>query len=119
MSIAKLPLKGVTLRGTLHVVTAGALLALLTGCAGQTASEWTRWVCDSQAQVFWRFADSSMEQVEVRLNDDRTVYRLQQEPAGSGELYSDGRLSLHTKGEQGLVYWTATDDLIGRGCKAP
>ncbi len=107
------------MRRMLGVVIAGALLALLAGCAGQATSEWTRWVCDSQAQVFWRFSDRNMEQVEVRLNDDRTVYRLQQEPAGSGELYSDGRLSLHTKGEQGLVYWTVTDDLIGRGCKAP
>lgn len=117
--MSKLSLQGVTIRRVLEVVIAGALLALLAGCAGQATSDWTRWVCDSQAQVFWRFSDRNMEQVEVRLNDDRRIYRLQQEPAGSGELYSDGRLSFHTKGEQGLVYWTATDDLIGRGCKAP
>lgn len=98
--------------------TATALL-LLSACAGHGTAEWTRWVCDSSAEVFWRFTDSSMEQVEVRLGDDRSVYHLRQEPAGSGELYSDGRLSFHTQGEQGLVYWTVSDDLIGRGCKAP
>jgi hypothetical protein len=28
-------------------------------------------------------------------------------------------LAFHKKGDEGLVYWVATDDLIGRGCKAP
>lgn len=92
---------------------------LLSACASQNTTEWTRWVCNSNAELFWRFSDSTLEQVEVRLGGEDRVYQLRQEPAGSGELYSDGRLSLHTKGEQGLVYWTATNDLIGRGCKAP
>mgnify|MGYP001762383420 FL=1 len=83
------------------------------------SDQWTRWVCDSQTEVLWRFANGSVEQVDVRLGGDDIVYRLTQEPAASGVLYSDGRLSFHTKGEEGLVYWTATDDLIGRGCKAP
>ena len=39
--------------------------------------------------------------------------------SGSGALYSDGLLSFHTKGKEGLVYWAANDDLIGRGCQAP
>jgi membrane-bound inhibitor of C-type lysozyme len=47
------------------------------------------------------------------------VHRLSLEPSGSGELYSDGTLSFHAKGEEGLVYRTANDDLLGRGCKAP
>ena len=47
------------------------------------------------------------------------VYRLKAEPGASGVLYSDGMLAFHTKGEEGLVYWVATNDLIGRGCKAP
>ncbi|NQD96797.1 MliC family protein, partial [Pseudomonas sp. CrR25] len=79
---------------------------------------WARWVCDSQAQVLWRFVDGDQEQVDLRLGGDDIVYRLRREPSGSGALYSDGRLSFHRKGEQGLVYWTANDDLIGRGCKA-
>ena len=96
-----------------------ALAALLGGCASSQAptDEWTRWVCDSQAEVFWRLADGQGEQVDVRLGGGDIVYRLRQEPAGSGALYSDRMLSFHTKGEQGLVYWTANDDLIGRGCK--
>ena len=102
-------------------ITLLALLSLLGACVSQPApsDNWTRWVCDSQTEVLWRFADSSAESVDVRLGGGDIVYRLQQEPAGSGALYSDGMLSFHTKGEEGLVYWTAKDDLIGRGCKAP
>ena len=93
----------------------------LAGCSGQPQApdQWTRWVCDSQAELQWRFANGDSEQVDLRLGGDDIVYRLSQEPAASGALYRDGRLSFHTKGEEGLVYWTATDDLIGRGCKAP
>ncbi|MGE8497371.1 MAG: MliC family protein [Pseudomonas sp.] len=102
-------------------VVASGMLLLLAGCSSQPVEhdEWTRWVCDSQAEVLWRVADGSGEQVDLRLGGDDTVYRLTQEPAGSGVLYSDGRLSFHTKGDEGLVYWTANDDLIGRGCHAP
>lgn len=102
-------------------VVASLVLLLLAGCSSQQVErdEWVRWVCDSQVEVLWRLADTRGEQVDVRLGGDDTVYRLTQEPAGSGVLYSDGRLSFHTKGDQGLVYWTANDDLIGRGCQAP
>ncbi|HEY1029241.1 MAG TPA: MliC family protein [Pseudomonas sp.] len=98
-----------------------AIALLLAACNSQPVvpDHWNRWVCDSQVEVQWRFANGSYEQVDVRLGGDDIVYRLTQEPAASGVLYSDGRLSFHTKGEEGLVYWTATDDLIGRGCKAP
>ena len=98
-----------------------ALASLLGACASSPApsDEWMRWVCDSQAEVLWRLADRKGEQVDVRLGGGDIVYRLSQEPSGSGALYSDGVLSLHTKGEQGVVYWTANDDLIGRGCKVP
>lgn len=93
---------------------------LASGCASQAPDQaWTRWVCDSQVEVLWRMADQEGEQVDLRLGGDDIVHRLRIEPSGSGALYSDGQLSFHTKGEQGLVYRTATDDLIGRGCKAP
>ncbi|BAQ77412.1 lipoprotein [Pseudomonas sp. Os17] len=49
---------------------------------------------------------------------DDQVRRLKLEPSGSGSLYSDDMLAFHVKGEEGLVYWVATNDLIGRGCKA-
>ncbi|TBV01933.1 hypothetical protein DNK34_20090 [Pseudomonas dryadis] len=98
-----------------------AVLGMFAGCAGDYAETqgWTRWVCDSQAEVSWRFADSAHEQVDVRLGGSDSVHRLSLEPSGSGTLYSDGRLSFHAKGEEGLIYRTANDDLIGRGCKAP
>ncbi|MBB2493898.1 MliC family protein [Aquipseudomonas ullengensis] len=105
------------MRGMLMLVAAG----LLGACATQPApsDEWTRWVCDSQTEVLWRFADSSREEIDLRLGGGDIVHRLKLEPAGSGALYSDGLLAFHTKGEEGLVYRVAGNDLIGRGCKAP
>ena len=100
-------------------------LATLAGCSllkpaqPAPADDWTRWVCDTQAEVLWRFADVQRDQVDVRLGGGDQVYRLKSEPGASGALYSDGMLAFHTKGEEGLVYWVATNDLIGRGCKAP
>lgn len=98
-----------------------ALVALLGGCVSQPApsDEWTRWVCDSQTEVLWRFVDSSRETLDLRLGGDDIVHRLKREPAGSGALYSDYRLAFHTKGEEGMVYRVAGGDPIGRGCKAP
>ncbi|MFC6296931.1 hypothetical protein GNF76_14260 [Pseudomonas sp. CCM 7893] len=108
-------------------VIALAALALLAGCSNLNMfdskatpqDKWTTWTCDSQAQVVWRFTDASHSQVDVRLGGSDQVYRLKQEPAASGVLYSNAQLAFHTKGEEGLIYWVATDDLIGRGCKAP
>ncbi|MGY2291522.1 MliC family protein [Pseudomonas sp. SDO528_S397] len=106
-------------------VIALAALAVLSGCSSlnlfdkaQPSDTWTTWTCDSQAQVNWRFADAARSQVDVRLGGSAQVYRLKQDVAASGVLYTDGQLAFHTKGEEGLVYWVATDDLIGRGCKA-
>ena len=84
----------------------------------EPADKWTTWTCDSKAEVNWRFANQARSEVDVRLGGSDQVYRLKQEVAASGVLYSDGQLAFHTKGEEGLVYWVATDDLIGRGCKA-
>ncbi|AJO81157.1 MULTISPECIES: MliC family protein [Pseudomonas] len=102
-----------------------AALGLLAGCANldlfksSAPDNWTTWVCDSQAQVLWRYADSSRKEVDVRLGGADQVYRLKLEPSGSGSLYSNDMLAFHEKGDEGLVYWVATNDLIGRGCKAP
>ncbi|AMB83802.1 hypothetical protein AWM79_00145 [Pseudomonas agarici] len=105
-----------------------ASLALLGGCASFNLSSstsptdnWTRWVCDSQAQVFWRYADSAGKSVDVRLGGAEQVYRLKPEVGAvdSGVLYSDNVLAFHKKDDEGLVYWVATNDLIGRACKAP
>jgi membrane-bound inhibitor of C-type lysozyme len=94
-----------------------ALSALLLGaCASQPAEQWNRWVCDSQAEVLWRAVGE--DAVDLRLGGDDIIHRLQREPSGSGALYSDGILAFHSKGEEGLVYRVADDDLIGRGCKA-
>lgn len=107
-------------------VLASMALATLAGCASFTpapaaapADNWTRWVCDSKAEVLWRAAGAGNQEMDVRLGGGDQVYRLKPEPAGSGALYSDGVLALHTKGDEGLVYWVSTNDLIGRGCKAP
>ncbi|RON07456.1 hypothetical protein BK659_18095 [Pseudomonas brassicacearum] len=101
-----------------------ASLAVLAGCANMNPfasspapDAWTTWVCDSQAQVLWRYTDISRNAVDVRLAGNDQVYRLKLEPTGSGSLYSDDKLAFHVKGEEGLVYWVATNDLIGRGCK--
>ncbi|HCN45192.1 MAG TPA: hypothetical protein DIT18_05695 [Pseudomonas sp.] len=102
-------------------VLAVTVMAVLAGCASfksepPVADTWTTWTCDSKAQVLWRTVGNDMD---VRLGGGDQVYRLKPEPAGSGALYSDGVLAFHTQGDEGLVYWVATNDLIGRGCKAP
>ncbi|MGO0696363.1 MliC family protein [Pseudomonas guariconensis] len=109
----------------MKALLAALALATLAGCSllqpapSAPADNWTRWVCDSQAEVLWRFADASQDAVDVRLGGGDQVYRLKSEPGASGALYSDGVLAFHTKGDEGLVYWVATNELIGRGCKAP
>jgi membrane-bound inhibitor of C-type lysozyme len=100
-----------------------ATLMLLGGCASMKSSEpdapWTHWVCDSKAEIYWRYADPAKKEVDVRLNQSEQVFRLQSSPGASGALYSNGVLAFDNKGSDGLVYWDATNDLIGRGCKAP
>ena len=50
----------------LKPITLLAALSLLGACASQPApsDNWTRWVCDSQTEVLWRFADDSQQAVE-------------------------------------------------------
>lgn len=97
-----------------------ATFAVLGGCATMNAPEpgdnWAHWVCDSKAQVHWRYVDPAKAEVEVRLNESDQVFRLKAEP-GAPALYSNGVLAFQNKGDEGLVYWEATNDLIGRGCK--
>ncbi|NWD72220.1 MliC family protein [Pseudomonas gingeri] len=104
-------------------------LALLGGCSSfnlpsflssKPADNWTHWTCDSHAEVLWRYVDTTQQAVDVRLASGDQVYRLKPEvgAAESGVLYSDNVLAFHKNGEEGLVYWVATNDLIGRACKA-
>ena len=97
-----------------------ATLAVLGGCASmkapETSNTWTSWVCEGNAQVHWRYVDQANKEVDVRLNDSDQVFRLSAEP-GSPSLYSNNVLAFRNKGDEGLVYWEANNDLIGRGCK--
>lgn len=108
------------MKGLLALVALAALGGCAIGKAPQQQSDpWTRWVCDSQAELHWRYIDSSRKQVDVRLNQSDQVFRLQAEPgAASGTLYSNNVLAFVNLGNEGVVYWDATNDLIGRGCKA-
>lgn len=98
------------------------VFAVLGGCASfnqaPVSADWTHWTCDSQASVDWRYLGTSKNSVEVKLGGSDQVYRLKAEPGASGQLYSDGVLAFHSQGSEGLVYWVATNDLIGRACKA-
>jgi membrane-bound inhibitor of C-type lysozyme len=103
---------------------AGWLLASMTlaGCSLHQAqpTRSTRWVCDNLTEVHWHFVDQAKrDRIELRLDDQPNVHHLALEPDGTGTLYSDGELAFRLQGEQGLVYWVATNDLIGRGCTAP
>ncbi len=98
-----------------------ALSASVGGCVIQPepTTAWTRWVCDSQVEVYWRPDNTLAEGVEVRLGAGDMLYHLTPQSAASGTLYSNSVLGFHTKGDEGLLYWVANNDLIGRGCKAP
>ncbi len=109
-------MKGVMGRLALVLLAASAVLS---GCASSPSGEqWTTWTCDSQAKVMWRYADGHQKAVDVRLGGSDVVYQLQQEPVETGAFYSSDVLAFHIKGQEGLLYWVANDDLIGRGCKA-
>jgi membrane-bound inhibitor of C-type lysozyme len=109
-------MKGVMGRMALVLLAAGGVL---TGCASsQPTEQWATWTCDSQAKVLWRYAESDQRAVDVRLGGGDIVYRLKQEPVETGAFYSSDVLAFHIKGQEGLLYWVANNDLIGRGCKA-
>jgi hypothetical protein len=98
-----------------------ALAASIGACTIQPepSAAWSRWVCDSQVEVYWRPDLTLAQGVEVRLGAGDMLYHLTPEPAASGTLYSNSVLAFHLKGDEGLVYWVVNNDLIGRGCKAP
>lgn len=102
-----------------------ALAVVLPGCAQlglstspEPVEAWSSWTCDSGATVAWRYTDAQREEVDVRLDGAEKVYRLALEAGAEGSLYSNDMLAFHLKGDEGLAYWVATNDLIGRGCKA-
>jgi len=97
-------------------------VALLAGCAGHGARQtggWTHWVCDSKAAFDWRYVDRSQSIVDLKLESDGLIRHLNREPATDGQSYTDGLVAFHIRGDQGLVYWIANNDLIGRGCRTP
>jgi len=109
----------------LRYVVPALALSLVAGCsshssggAGGKDGSWNRWVCDSQAEVIWRYVDPSKSVVDLRLGEDDVVHHLEEEPGGAGAFYSDGLVGFSITGEQGLIYWVESNDLIGRGCKA-
>ncbi len=75
--------------------------------------------CDSQAEVFWRYADKAQQEVDVRLGGGDIVLSPQGRTFRLRRALQRRPPGLPHKGDEGLVYWVATDDLIGRGCKAP
>ncbi|MET1079945.1 MAG: MliC family protein [Pseudomonas sp.] len=104
-----------------RIPAVGLLFSLSSACSLLPSAEapWIHWVCDSQAQVDWRFVDAGQQRVELRLPPSERVYPLTAEVATSGRAFSDGVLALQVQEDQGLVYWVASDDLVGRGCRAP
>ena len=96
---------------------------LLAACSSQpesvTTDSWTRWVCETQVEVLWRYTDSQHEAVDLRLGGDDIVHRLRRQKSASGALYSDPLLAFHTNGKEAVIYRPSNDQVIGRLCKAP
>lgn len=112
---------------------APALLVLLAGCSSHSSTGsgsgaagashgsagWNHWVCDSKAVVIWRYVEGTKSSVvDLRLGEDDVVHHLEEEPGGAGAFYSDGLVGFSVTGEQGLIYWVESNDLIGRNCRA-
>ena len=87
--------------------------------AGEPVKGWTYWVCDNGTEVYWRALDDKYAMLDVRLGGSDIVNRLTSQESASGNLYSDGRLSLHSEGDSGMLYWTTTEREIGSNCRAP
>ncbi|MCJ8168246.1 MliC family protein [Atopomonas sediminilitoris] len=84
--------------------------------SGDAATAWQHWQCAGGERFSWRLAKAQADTVELKL--DALRFDLPRQPTGSGMLYSDGTLVFHAKGEQGLLYWAADDELVGRDCRA-
>lgn len=70
-------------------------------------------------QFSWRYRGPAHDRADVRLTGSERLYALAAVNGADGESFTDGVLVFHKKGDEGLIYWAATNDLIGRGCKAP
>ncbi len=69
--------------------------------------------------MIWRYVEGTRSSVvDLRLGEDDVVHHLEEEPGGSGAFYSDGLVGFSVTGDQGLIYWVESNDLIGRGCHA-
>lgn len=87
--------------------------------AGEPVKGWTHWVCDNGTEVYWRALDDKYAMLDVRLGGSDIVNRLTSQESDSGTLYSDGRLSFRTEGNNGMLFWTTTEREIGSNCRAP
>lgn len=99
--------------------------AILGGCAwlqppAANGPAPVHWACDSQAGFDWHYTSPAHDRVWLRLDGSQQAYDLLAEPgAAEGTMFSDGVLAFNIRGnDEGLVYWVATNDLIGRSCKA-
>lgn len=78
---------------------------------------WYRWVCDSGAVVEWSYEDASKQRLQFRLDNSRQLSLFDKiHETELGVLYSDGTTGLRIKDNQGLVFWTSNDDIIGSNC---
>ncbi|WXL25330.1 MliC family protein [Ectopseudomonas mendocina] len=98
-------------------------LSLLAACSNQpeavATDGWTRWVCETQVEVLWRYTNSQHEAIDMRLGGDDIVHRLRRQTSASGALYSDPLIAFHSKGDEAVIYRPTNKQVIGRFCKAP
>lgn len=87
--------------------------------AGEPVKGWTYWICENSTEIYWRALDDQYSMLDVRLGGSDIVNRLTRQESADGSLYSDGRLSFQTKGNEGSLSWTSTERVIGSGCRAP
>jgi hypothetical protein len=112
-------------------------LVVLAGCAGSAPESaapaparapkadavsapggFSRWVCDGQTEVQWRFTDAARSSIDLRAAGDDIMHRLQLLPVSAGTSYSDGRLAFDIREQAGRLYLLPSGKNIDQGCKA-